>query len=129
MRGPGQKAVLDRLFKSPVRARGIADGGEPAVEHVAHDARGLGGHQRRGLGLKAREIHLAEGDVAVAVDEPRHQGPAADIELDRARCGDRAVRDFTNALPLDQHIAALARLRRAAVHDVGVAEKKLVHPP
>ena len=103
---PGQEALLHRRLDPPVRAAGVADGREAAVDHAAHEHGGARGHQREGHVLEVPDVHLAQVHVHVAVDEPGHQRAPTAVDHRRPRHGERPARDLADGVVLDEDLVA-----------------------
>ena len=65
----------------------------------------------------------------MAVDEPRHQRPAAAIDDGRVARPDGPLRDFADGLALDQDLASADQLVPFGVEHPEVPEQGLGHLP
>ena len=63
----------------------------------------------------------------VAVDQPRHEGPAAHVDDRRAGGADRPGRDLTDAGALDQDRHAVLELGLRRVEELCVLEEDEAH--
>ena len=120
---PGDNARLDGVaqvhadFKEAV---GVQKARDPGAQQLAH----VGGGDDGGEALPAMKeqlivgTRLIEADVAVGVDQPRHEGEALGIDALALALRRRAA-DLDDAFALDDHIR-LARRRAQAVDDRAV---------
>ncbi len=85
--------------------------------------RGAERHERvRQLGVE-RQVGRRRDDVDVAVDQPRHQRPAGEVDHAGARRGDRPVRDLADRAVLDEDVLVGERVVARAVEDARVREE------
>jgi hypothetical protein len=133
--GPGHGAVADGVAQGHVDERpegaDVADGGEPGQ----HGGAGVGDPAERLLGGAAVDrrdagpLELAH-QVGVAVDQPRQQGVAGQLDQGRSlREGPARVEQGLDPLPTDQHHPAGPHLPGLDVdHPVGQQRDQPVIP-
>ena len=126
---PFDQPLVHGRLQSPIRAPGIADRREPPLEHRLQRHHRARRHQRERDVLELPDEHLAQDDVGVAVDEPRHQRPATAIHDSRVARPDGPLRDFADGLALDQDLAAADQLVPIGVEHPEVPEQGLGHLP
>jgi hypothetical protein len=110
-RGSGNVGLFHGGLQAPVGAAGVAHGREAAVDHAEHQPRGACRHQRQRHGFEVADVHLAQRDMDMAVDQARHQGTPAAIDHVGALRLDRLVGNLNDGIALDQQF--VARLQRA----------------
>ncbi len=126
-RGPGISRLLDRGLEAPVGAAGVAHAGEAAVEHAEHQPRGARRHQGQRHGFEKADVHFAQGDVDVAVDQAgHHRAPAAVDHVSALRL-DRLVGSFPDGVPLDKQFTATLKLTGFGLEQLEIPEQKLRH--
>ena len=117
-------ALLDRRLQPDIgiaRAFGaeIAEGGEAGHQRRPRMGDGAGGAQRQRLAqhliVPARLIIGVEEEMAVALDHPRHQGHAWQVEHPRAVRNGEVRPDRLDPFAADQHLPAFVRPRVDAV--------------
>jgi hypothetical protein len=82
---------IDRPDETVVGASGVAHGREPAHQQLSQDARRAHRRERRRRHRVGGEIDQRGHHMHVAVDQPRHQGPAGKIDPRRACRPDRLI--------------------------------------
>ncbi len=78
--GARGQAVRQGQGVTDVRAAGVADGGEAAVQHLAQRPIGEGGQIFRAPAQQLQDVEVGGPDVHVGVDQPRHQGAPAEVD-------------------------------------------------
>ena len=124
---PRNIALIDRGLDAPVGAAGVAHAGEAAVEHAEHQPRGPRGHQRQRNSFEEADIHFAQGDVHMAVDQAGHQRAAAAIDDVGALRLDRFLGDLPDGLTLDQELEAALKLAGFGLEQLEIPKQQLRH--
>ena len=118
---------LDGLHQRIGRAAEIAHRGEAAMQHVLHDVGGVIGDERVGQHRIGAQIGHGRDHVDVAIDQARHQRLAREVDHRCARRGDRLVRDFADAVALDEDVHARNGAILRSVKQGGVGEENHRH--
>ena len=134
MRGPGMSPALMAL-RMTTSSRGLAEAalkiaGEALVEHH------LGVLHRLQRVLLGRDVAqpferrgVAEADMAVGLDQARHQRGAAAVDQSAAPSRGSffaGLGDLLDPVAFDQHLAGIG-LRACAIQDVDVGEERAAH--
>ncbi len=127
---PGGQPFVKGQGVAEVGPARVADGGEPAIQHLAQRTVGEGGQILRTPAQELQDIEVGRPDVHVGVDQPRHQGAAAEIhQLTGLRAGNGALRDLLDQAVRHQDLGAAHQLWSDAVEHGCVGEQDRVHCP
>jgi hypothetical protein len=123
----GEITALDGLANAPVGPARVPHRREAPIEHGAHERRGARGQERERHGLERPDVDLRQEDMDVAVDQARHERPAAHVDAGRAGGADRPGRDLPDPVALDEDRHAVQEIGGRRVEELRVLEQGQRH--
>jgi hypothetical protein len=125
-RGPGDEALGHRLTEARVEPAEVPGGRAAGLEGGPERGHRLGGQEHEALLLVGDQVHAPVREVDVAVDQPRHDGAAAEIHDPHLRAECALLADVDDLGALDQE-GGVAPGRTARAVDEHTADQCRSH--